>query len=110
METWHNPHTRTMCWTLCQKVCQKPACLRYSQDSFLFGRNEPTLHHYHNTYRKVLGNPLSSRSESRPQEGAGLANLRWMCAMLIIARPEGTESCGKPTLRLRGGRLRDSPR
>ena len=27
------------------------------QDSFLFGRNEPTLHHYHNTYRKVLGQP-----------------------------------------------------
>ena len=27
------------------------------QDSFLFGRNEPTLHHYHNTYRKVLGEP-----------------------------------------------------
>ena len=25
------------------------------QDWFLFGRNEPTLHHYHNTYRKVLG-------------------------------------------------------
>ncbi len=27
------------------------------QDWFLFGRNEPTLHHYHNTYRKVLGLP-----------------------------------------------------
>jgi len=27
------------------------------QDWFLFGRNEPTLHHYHNTYRKVLGMP-----------------------------------------------------
>lgn len=27
------------------------------QDSFLLGRNEPTLHHYHNTYRKVLGQP-----------------------------------------------------
>ena len=25
------------------------------QEFFLFGRNEPTLHHYHNTYRKVLG-------------------------------------------------------
>jgi phenylpropionate dioxygenase-like ring-hydroxylating dioxygenase large terminal subunit len=27
------------------------------QDSFLFGRNEPTLHHYHNTYLEVLGEP-----------------------------------------------------
>ncbi len=27
------------------------------QEWFLFGRNEPTLHHYHNTYRKVLGLP-----------------------------------------------------
>ena len=25
------------------------------QDSFLLGRNEPTLQHFHNTYRKVLG-------------------------------------------------------
>ena len=25
------------------------------QDYVLFGRNEPALHHYHNTYRKVLG-------------------------------------------------------
>ena len=24
----------------------------------VFGRNEPTLHHYHNTYRRVLGEPL----------------------------------------------------
>lgn len=27
------------------------------QEWFLFGRNEPTLHHYHNTYNKVLGLP-----------------------------------------------------
>jgi len=26
-----------------------------AQDHFLFGRNEPALHHYHNTYREVLG-------------------------------------------------------
>ena len=25
------------------------------QDSMLFGRNEPALHHYHNTYREALG-------------------------------------------------------
>ena len=24
-------------------------------DQVLFGRNEPALHHYHNTYRKALG-------------------------------------------------------
>ncbi len=27
------------------------------QDSFVFGRNEPTLHHYHNTYNRELGLP-----------------------------------------------------
>ena len=27
------------------------------QEYVLFGRNEPALHHYHNTYRKVLGMP-----------------------------------------------------
>ncbi len=27
------------------------------QDAFIFGRNEPTLHHYHNTYNKMLGLP-----------------------------------------------------
>ena len=26
-----------------------------AQDHFLFGRNEPALHHYHNTYREALG-------------------------------------------------------
>jgi hypothetical protein len=26
-----------------------------SLDSVIFGRNEPTLHHYHNTYRTRLG-------------------------------------------------------
>lgn len=31
------------------------------QDRFLFGRNEPTLHHYHDTYRKVLGMPPLER-------------------------------------------------
>lgn len=25
---------------------------------FTFGRNEPALHHYHNTYREALGMPL----------------------------------------------------
>ncbi len=25
------------------------------QDSVLFGRNEPGLHHFHNTYREALG-------------------------------------------------------
>jgi len=28
-----------------------------AQDHFLFGRNEPALHHYHNTYRAALGMP-----------------------------------------------------
>ena len=27
------------------------------QQHFVFGRNEPTLHHYHNTYRRELGLP-----------------------------------------------------
>ena len=27
------------------------------QDHFVFGRNEPTLHHYHNTYQRELGLP-----------------------------------------------------
>ena len=27
------------------------------QDHFIFGRNEPTLHHYHNTYNRELGLP-----------------------------------------------------
>ena len=27
------------------------------QEHFVFGRNEPTLHHYHNTYNKMLGLP-----------------------------------------------------
>ncbi len=38
-------------------------CLLYQQtaanagalDEIVFGRNEPALHHYHNTYRKLLG-------------------------------------------------------
>jgi phenylpropionate dioxygenase-like ring-hydroxylating dioxygenase large terminal subunit len=34
------------------------------QEWFLFGRNEPTLHHYHNTYRKVLGLPPLEPVES----------------------------------------------
>jgi hypothetical protein len=25
------------------------------QEEVIFGRNEPALHHYHNTYREVLG-------------------------------------------------------
>lgn len=28
-----------------------------AQEHILFGRNEPALHHYHNTYREVLGLP-----------------------------------------------------
>jgi nitrite reductase/ring-hydroxylating ferredoxin subunit len=28
-----------------------------AQDHVLFGRNEPALHHYHNTYREALGMP-----------------------------------------------------
>ena len=28
-----------------------------AQDNFTFGRNEPALHHYHNTYRSALGMP-----------------------------------------------------
>ena len=28
------------------------------QESVLFGRNEPALHHYHNTYREALGMEL----------------------------------------------------
>ena len=31
------------------------------QEHFVFGRNEPTLHHYHNTYNKVLGLPPLER-------------------------------------------------
>jgi hypothetical protein len=27
-------------------------------DHLLFGRNEPALHHFHNTYRAALGMPL----------------------------------------------------
>ena len=27
------------------------------QDYVLFGRNEPALHHYHNTFREALGRP-----------------------------------------------------
>ena len=26
-----------------------------TQEYFIFGRNEPALHHYHNTYREALG-------------------------------------------------------
>ena len=26
-----------------------------ARDYFLFGRNEPALHHYHNTYNEILG-------------------------------------------------------
>jgi hypothetical protein len=28
-----------------------------AQDYITFGRNEPALHHYHNTYREALGMP-----------------------------------------------------
>jgi len=28
-----------------------------AQEHVLFGRNEPALHHYHNTYREALGIP-----------------------------------------------------
>jgi hypothetical protein len=28
-----------------------------SLEHFLFGRNEPALHHYHKTYREALGLP-----------------------------------------------------
>ncbi len=28
-----------------------------AQDYWIFGRNEPALHHYHNTYREALGLP-----------------------------------------------------
>ena len=28
-----------------------------AQEYITFGRNEPTLHHYHNTYRQALGMP-----------------------------------------------------
>ena len=32
-------------------------------DHFLFGRNEPALHHFHNTYRSALGMPPLERVE-----------------------------------------------
>jgi hypothetical protein len=28
-----------------------------AQEYMIFGRNEPALHHYHNTYREALGMP-----------------------------------------------------
>ena len=31
--------------------------LSKAQDFVVFGRNEPALHHYHNTYREALGMP-----------------------------------------------------
>jgi nitrite reductase/ring-hydroxylating ferredoxin subunit len=34
---------------------QQTAANAGSQEHVVFGRNEPALHHYHNTYRKVLG-------------------------------------------------------
>ena len=34
---------------------QQTAANAGSQQHVIFGRNEPALHHYHNTYRKVLG-------------------------------------------------------
>lgn len=38
-----------------------------AQDYVLFGRNEPALHHYHNTYREALGmKPLPRVSASLP--------------------------------------------
>jgi hypothetical protein len=34
---------------------QQAAANGGSLEFTLFGRNEPTLHHYHNTYRTMLG-------------------------------------------------------
>jgi len=33
-------------------------------DHVIFGRNEPALHHYHNTFREALGHPPMERLES----------------------------------------------
>ena len=35
-----------------------------AQDTLLFGRNEPALHHYHNTYREALGMAPLKREEA----------------------------------------------
>jgi phenylpropionate dioxygenase-like ring-hydroxylating dioxygenase large terminal subunit len=36
----------------------------------VFGRNEPALHHYHNTYREALGMPpLEGAEQERPAQG-----------------------------------------
>jgi hypothetical protein len=32
-----------------------------AQEYVTFGRNEPALHHYHNTYREALGMPPLER-------------------------------------------------
>ena len=32
-----------------------------AQEYLTFGRNEPALHHYHNTYREALGMPPLER-------------------------------------------------
>jgi len=34
-------------------------------DHVMFGRNEPALHHYHNTFRMALGQPLMEKIESK---------------------------------------------
>ena len=37
-----------------------------AQEYMIFGRNEPALHHYHNTYREALGmEPLPLLQEAR---------------------------------------------
>ena len=49
---------------------QQAAANGGSLEFVLFGRNEPTLHHYHNTYRAMLGaepSPRSSRRHCRHQ-------------------------------------------
>jgi hypothetical protein len=33
-------------------------------DQIVFGRNEPALHHYHNTYRRMLGLEVSPLIDS----------------------------------------------
>ena len=35
-----------------------------AQEYVTFGRNEPALHHYHNTYREALGLPPLERVEA----------------------------------------------
>ena len=44
------------------------------QEYVVFGRNEPALHHYHNTYRAALGMPPLEPYTESPQRVGTLDN------------------------------------